>query len=136
VDRSANMRAIRSKDTKPEKIVRSMLHKLGYRFRLHRRDLPGQPDIVFAARRKVIFVNGCFWHMHDCSKGQRAPIANAEFWKTKRQRTSDRDVRTLQALATIGWQAYVVWECALKDQAALQFQLESFLFQERPPKKK
>ena len=74
MDRSANMRAIRSKDTKPEKIVRSMLHKLGYRFRLHRRNLPGQPDIVFASRKKVIFVNGCFWHMHDCRKGQRAPV--------------------------------------------------------------
>ena len=130
------MRAIRSKDTKPEKIVRSLLHKLGYRFRLHRRDLPGQPDIVFASRRKVIFVNGCFWHMHDCSKGKRAPIANAEFWKAKRQRTSERDAMTLQALAANGWQAHVVWECALKDHAALQSQLESFLFEELRLKKK
>ena len=88
MDRSANMRAIRSKDTKPEKIVRSMLHKLGFRFRLHRRNLPGQPDLVFASRKKVIFVNGCFWHMHDCRKGQRAPITNAEFWQNKRQRTT------------------------------------------------
>jgi DNA mismatch endonuclease (patch repair protein) len=127
------MRAIGSKDTKPEKIVRSMLHKLGYRFRLHRRDLPGQPDIVFTSRRKVIFVNGCFWHMHNCRQGQRAPIANAEFWKTKRQRTSDRDARTLEALAADGWQVYVVWECDLKDLAALQSQLERFLFEGRPP---
>jgi DNA mismatch endonuclease (patch repair protein) len=134
MDRSANMRAIRSKDTKPEKIVRSMLHKLGYRFRLHRRDLPGQPDLVFPSRRKVIFVNGCFWHMHDCRKGQRAPLTNAVFWKTKRQRTADRDSRVLRALAADGWKAYVVWECALKDLTALQDQLEAFLSQEKPRK--
>jgi DNA mismatch endonuclease (patch repair protein) len=130
------MRAIRSKDTKPEKTVRSMLHKLGYRFRLHRRDLPGQPDIVFASRRKVVFVNGCFWHMHSCSKGQRAPITNAEFWKTKRQRTSDRDARTLEALAAEGWQAYVVWECDLKDMSGLESKLKAFLFERRSPKGK
>jgi DNA mismatch endonuclease (patch repair protein) len=127
MDRSANMRAIRSKDTKPEKIVRSMLHRLGYRFRLHSRDLPGHPDLVFASRRKVIFVNGCFWHMHDCSKGQRAPLTNAEFWRTKRQRTVDRDSKALRALTASGWKAYVVWECALKDLTALQNQLEQFL---------
>jgi DNA mismatch endonuclease (patch repair protein) len=127
VDRSENMRRIRSKDTKPEKIVRSMLHKLGYRFRLHRRDLPGQPDLVFVSRRKVIFVNGCFWHMHNCRKGQRAPITNAEFWKTKRQRTADRDRRTLRVLAADGWKVYVVWECAMKDPTALRSRLETFL---------
>jgi DNA mismatch endonuclease (patch repair protein) len=132
VDRSANMRAIRSKDTKPEKIVRSMLHKLGYRFRLHRKDLPGKPDLVFSSRRKVIFVNGCFWHMHDCRKGQRAPITNAVFWQIKRQRTADRDSRTLRALAADGWKVYVVWECALRDLTALESQLEAFLSQEKP----
>jgi DNA mismatch endonuclease (patch repair protein) len=132
VDRSANMRAIRSKDTKPERMVRSMLHKLGYRFRLHRRNLPGQPDIVFASRKKVIFVNGCFWHMHDCRKGQRAPITNAEFWDNKRRRTAERDNRTHQALAAAGWESYVVWECGLGDLAVLQRGLEAFLSQTNP----
>jgi DNA mismatch endonuclease (patch repair protein) len=136
MNRSENMRRIRSKDTKPEKLVRSMLHKLGYRFRLHRRDLPGQPDLVFVSRRKVIFVNGCFWHMHNCRKGRRAPKTNAVFWQTKRQRTADRDSRTLKALVGDGWKAYVVWECALRDLVTLQNRLEAFLSQENPRKRR
>src|SRR5580658_666532 len=112
MDRSANMRAIRSKGMRPELAVRSMLHKLGYRFRLHRSDLPGKPDLVFPSRKKVIFVHGCFWHSHDCRKGQGAPRTNAAFWQRKRELTVERDRKTLKALAAEGWDAYVVWECA------------------------
>jgi len=125
--RSRNMAGIRGKDTKPEKTVRSLLHRLGYRFRLHRKDLPGKPDLVFPSRRKVIFVHGCFWHMHDCRKGKVVPQTNAAFWQTKRQGTADRDSKTLRALAAEGWEAYIVWECALTDLDALQPRLEAFL---------
>lgn|SRR6185437_6777943 len=124
------MRAVRSKDTKPEMIVRSMLHSLGYRFRLHGGNLPGRPDLVFASRKKVIFVNGCFWHMHDCRKGQHAPVTNAKFWQNKRQGTADRDRMNLRALRVKGWKSYVVWECALTNLTLLQRRLEQFLSRE------
>jgi len=127
MNRSENMRAVRGKDTKPEKTVRSMLHKVGYRFRLHRRDLPGKPDLTFPSLRKVIFVHGCFWHSHDCRKGQGEPSTNPQFWKRKRELTIQRDRRALEALAAQGWDAYVVWECALKNQDAVRNQLEDFL---------
>jgi DNA mismatch endonuclease (patch repair protein) len=125
--RRRSMANVKAKDTHPEKIVRSLLHRLGYRFRLHRRDLPGKPDIVFPSRRKVIFVNGCFWHMHKCRRGKSAPVTNAGFWRTKRRGTVNRDRRTLRALVADGWDAYIVWECALKDLKALGTQLEAFL---------
>jgi DNA mismatch endonuclease (patch repair protein) len=128
--RRKTMASVRGKDTRPEKAVRSMLHKLGYRFRLHRRDLPGKPDLVFSSRRKIIFVHGCFWHMHDCPRGRSAPAANAEFWQIKRRRTTDRDSKAIQALHEDGWEVYVVWECALKDVTALRKQLEAFLSRE------
>lgn len=128
MNRSENMRAIRSKNTKPEKTVRSMLHRLGFRFRLHRGDLPGKPDLVFPSSRKVIFVNGCFWHMHDsCRGGRSVPSTNPEFWQAKRRRTVDRDRMTLQALRDEGWLAHIVWECSLKDLAAVQADLVGFL---------
>src|SRR6202011_1003364 len=109
--RSANMRQIRSKNTTPELLLRRMLHRLGYRFRLHRRDLPGKPDLVFPSRRKVIFVHGCFWHMHNCRWGNVTPATNAEFWQTKRQANVHRDHQALQSLAAAGWKVFVVWEC-------------------------
>jgi DNA mismatch endonuclease (patch repair protein) len=133
MDRSENMRAVRGKDTKPEKAVRSMLHKLGYRFRLHRRDLPGKPDLVFPSLRKVIFVHGCFWHSHDCRKGRGAPSTNSQFWKRKRELTVERDRKVLEALAAEKWDAYVVWECSLKNLDAVSNQLEEFLSRELPP---
>jgi DNA mismatch endonuclease (patch repair protein) len=125
--RSRNMASIRGKDTKPEKIVRSLLHKLGYRYRLHRRDLPGRPDLVFSSRRKVIFVHGCFWHMHDCRWGRVTPATNTDFWQNKRRGNCDRDVKALEALTAVGWKALVVWECQTKDLNALQYTLQSFL---------
>lgn len=127
MNRSENMRAVKGKDTKPEIAIRSMLHRDGYRFRLHRSDLPGKPDLVFPSLRKVIFVHGCFWHSHNCRKGQGAPSTNSDFWNRKRKLTVERDSRTLKALADCGWDTYVVWECALKDPDAIRHCLEEFL---------
>lgn len=125
--RSRNMAGIRGKNTKPEIAVRSLLHRLGYRFRLHRKDLPGKPDIVFPSRRKVIFVHGCYWHMHDCRWGRVVPATNTEFWQTKRKGNCDRDERTAAALRSAGWCSYVVWECQTKDEETLSAKLRDFL---------
>lgn len=127
MDRSDNMRAVRGKDTRPEKIVRSMLHKDGYRFRLHPSDLPGTPDIVFPSRKKAVFVHGCFWHSHDCRRGVGAPATNAAFWQRKRELTVQRDRKALSALSLQGWQVHIVWECELKDLEAVRNCLRRFL---------
>lgn len=125
------MSRIRGKNTKPELLVRSLLHAKGYRYRLHGRarggKLPGNPDLVFSGRHKVIFVNGCFWHFHDCKAGQTSPTANAEFWEAKRTRTRNRDAEQRRLLEASGWQVLTVWECELKDISALELQLEQFL---------
>lgn len=129
--RSRNMARIRGKNTKPELLVRRLLHAKGYRYRLHGQAggmrLPGSPDLVFASRRKVIFVNGCFWHFHDCKAGQHAPSANAEFWEAKRARTRDRDARQRELLRVAGWDVLTVWECELRNRSALEDQLTGFL---------
>lgn len=117
--RSAIMRAIKGRDTKPELRVRSVLHRLGYRFRLHRRSLPGSPDIVLPSRRVAIFVHGCFWHCHGCKRGGREPKENAGYWRAKLARNVERDAGNLSALAAVDWHAIVVWECELKGEAAL-----------------
>jgi len=117
--RSRNMAAIRGKDTKPEIVVRTALHALGYRFRLHRRNLPGTPDIVLPKYRTVIFVHGCFWHSHDCRYGRVTPAARSEFWSGKRAGTVERDQRKIQALQADGWQVLTIWECETKDSDAL-----------------
>lgn len=111
--RSVHMAKIRSKDTKPELLLRRSLHELGYRYRLHDPRLPGRPDMVFASRRKVIFVHGCFWHGHECPVGLRLPKSNTEFWEQKRLANQARDARQLGQLAELGWEALVVWECQL-----------------------
>ena len=108
------MSRIRSKDTKPEMIVRRSLHGIGYRYRLHAAKLPGKPDLVFQKRRKVIFVHGCFWHSHTCTNGQRKPKTNPGFWEDKRERTVARDAQNVAALKADGWDVLVVWECELK----------------------
>lgn len=113
--RSFNMSQIRGKDTKPELIVRSLIHQMGFRFRLHRKDLPGKPDIVLPRHRKVVFVHGCFWHMHRCRYGKVVPKTNAEFWQNKRQSNVDRDKRNLKKLKDEGWQTLVIWECWTRD---------------------
>ncbi len=113
--RSATMRAVKSRDTKPEITVRRVLHSLGYRFRLHRKDLPGTPDIVLPGRRKVIFVHGCFWHGHDCARGARVPKANRDYWIQKIARNRERDRNSAQELAAKGWKVFVAWECHVRD---------------------
>lgn len=103
-----------------------MLHRLGYRFRLHRRDLPGSPDIVLPSRRKVIFVHGCFWHGHDCPRGKR-PATNREFWDDKLDRNIVRDVAAREELVDLGWEPLVIWECRAKTEDDIRFQLLDFL---------
>lgn len=121
------MRAVRDRDTKPEMLVRKMVHRLGYRYRLHRADLPGKPDLVFPSRRKVIFVNGCFWHGHDCKRGARTPKTNTDYWINKVARNLDRDSANLKELRMIGWRPLVIWECELKDSSKLKQRLRRFL---------
>lgn len=118
--RSLNMSAIRAKNTKPEIKVRSLLHSLGYRFRLHSRDLPGTPDIVLRRHKLAIFINGCFWHLHDCKYGRVKPATRPEFWEAKRQMTAERDRRNLAALKSSGWHVVVIWECWTKNDERLR----------------
>ena len=121
------MAAIRSKDMKPELIVRSMVQRLGYRFRLHRRDLPGSPDLVFPGRKKVIFVHGCFWHQHrNCVDG-RMPGSNQTYWLPKLARNVERDKLNITALRRAGWECLVVWECSVRSAAVLARRIERFL---------
>lgn len=127
--RSENMRRIKAKHTSPERIVRSLLHAKGYRFRLHRRDLPGKPDIVFAGRKKVVFVHGCFWHQHaslECRSG-RKPKSNLDYWGAKLERNVERDAQHERELLASGWAVLTVWECELRNKVTLMAKLESFL---------
>ena len=125
----AVMRANRGKDTKPEMIVRRLLHGMGYRYRLHRKDLPGRPDIVFASRRKVIFVHGCFWHRHadPSCKIARMPKSRLDFWGPKFAANQARDERDVAALEKMGWNVLVVWECGLRDVDGLRETVTRFL---------
>lgn len=113
--RSRNMAAIRSKNTKPEIAIRSLLHSLGYRFRLHRKDLPGKPDIVLPRYRTVIFINGCFWHQHPGCRQATVPGSNVEFWQRKLQSNVARDIRNRELLQAAGWNVLVIWECEIPD---------------------
>lgn len=124
--RSRTMRAVRSRDTAPEMKVRRLLHRMGYRYRLHRRDLPGRPDIVFASRRKVIFVHGCFWHGHSCKRGNRLPKTNGEYWMAKIARNVERHANQLDELASDGWDALTLWECELADDNVVAQRLSTF----------
>lgn len=125
--RSENMRRIRGKDSAPELIVRRLLHKLGYRYRLHRRELPGCPDIVFVSRRKVIFVHGCFWHRHPDCKFAYNPKSRIDFWAGKFQQNVERDARATAALTASGWSTFVIWECETADAKLLTIRLRAFL---------
>lgn len=107
------MSAIRAKDTKPERVVRRIVHGLGFRFRLHATDLPGKPDLVFRSRHAVIFVHGCYWHLHHCKRGQSTPRTNALYWRKKRQSNRQRDRRALNNLRRDGWRVLVLWECQI-----------------------
>jgi DNA mismatch endonuclease (patch repair protein) len=125
--RSFNMSRIRSRDTRPEMVVRSIVHRLGYRYSLHKKDLPGKPDLVLVKYRKIIDVHGCFFHMHDCQYGRVIPVTNADFWKTKRLSNTERDKRNLIVLKREGWRVMVVWECETKDPDRLMRRLVRFL---------
>ncbi len=121
------MALIHSKDTKPEMTVRKLVHSLGFRYRLHVRDLPGRPDLVFRSRSKVIFVHGCFWHMHSKCRSRRIPSGN--YWPQKLAGNRTRDQRNRRQLAKAGWKVLVVWECEMKDRAKLSRRLAAFLDQ-------
>lgn len=125
--RSFNMSRIKNRDTKPEMRVRAIVHGMGYRYRLHRKDLPGRPDLVFPARKKVIFVHGCFFHMHDCRYGQVVPKTNAEFWAEKRRSNAERDKRNIDELEARGWLVLTVWECETRKPEDLPEKIIGFL---------
>lgn len=120
------MQAVRTKNTGPEMRVRSLLHEMGYRFRLHRRDLPGTPDIVLPGRKSAIFVHGCYWHAHGCRIGQ-PPKSGLAYWGPKLAKNQARDARKLAELTACGWKAIVVWQCELSAPATLARRLEEFL---------
>jgi DNA mismatch endonuclease (patch repair protein) len=125
--RSRQMSLVKSKNTKPELAARKLVFSMGYRYRLHGAGLPGKPDLVFARRKKVVFVHGCFWHRHAGCKKATTPASNMEYWLPKFARTVERDQQTLDSLQALGWSALVVWECELKDTDALAEKLRAFL---------
>ena len=125
--RSAVMRRIKGRDTAPELKVRRALRALGAGYRLHRADLPGKPDIVMPGRKLAVFVHGCFWHGHDCARGSRVPKDNRDYWIGKVERNRARDATSREALAALGWRVETIWECELKDAAALEVRLRGVL---------
>jgi DNA mismatch endonuclease, patch repair protein len=125
--RSRIMRAVKGKNTTPELVVRRLVFGAGYRYRLHRKDLPGKPDLVFPRLRKIIFVHGCFWHAHTCARGARIPQNNRQYWVQKIQRNAIRDRKNRAALKKLGWEVHIIWECELKDVGKLQSGIGRFL---------
>ncbi len=126
-DRSAIMRAVKSRDTAPELLVRKLAHSIRPGYRLHRKDIPGNPDLVYVGARRAIFVHGCFWHGHDCARGARVPKQNRDYWLAKIARNVERDRRNLATLDRHGWATLVLWECDLKDRDRLTASLRDFL---------
>ncbi|MBS1823154.1 MAG: DNA mismatch endonuclease Vsr [Acidobacteria bacterium] len=125
--RSENMRRIRSKHTKPEMAVRKITHSLGFRYRLHSKHLPGKPDLVFASRRAVIFVHGCFWHLHQACREGRVPSTRRAYWLPKLERNVARDREHITALKRLGWRTLTIWECEIADHAKLGRKIQRFL---------
>lgn len=125
--RSWIMSRVRSENTGPERVVRSLAHRLGFRFALHRRDLPGSPDIVFPCRHRVIFVHGCFWHGHACARGNRLPVTHAAYWRTKIKKNRRRDARNNSRLRKLGWKVLSVWECQIADEKRVAVRVGEFL---------
>jgi len=125
--RSYNMSRIKGKDTKPEMWVRRYVHKLGFRYRLHGKKLPGRPDIVLPRHKKIIFVNGCFWHFHNCRYGNKCPKTNVEFWHKKRTDTRERDKRNRRDLRKDGWEILTIWECWLRTPGKAEKAINAFL---------
>lgn len=130
--RRRTMQAVKSTNTTPELCIRNILTVEGFRFRLHRKDLPGVPDIVLPGRKKAIFVNGCFWHSHSCSRGKREPKHNADYWFEKRKRNVLRDRRNRRLLNKMGWVSIAVWECDLKNPSRVKNRLLRFLQDDSP----
>lgn len=128
--RSRVMSRVRSFNTRPELLVRSLLHRMGFRFRLHRRDLPGSPDLCLPKYRAAIFVHGCFWHCHSCSHGSKRPASNQQYWSQKLQGNVRRDAAAISALRVRGWKSLVIWECELKS-PKLADRVRKFLLAER-----
>jgi DNA mismatch endonuclease (patch repair protein) len=126
------MRAVKTKNTGPELAVRQILHGNGLRYRLHARELPGRPDIVFRRRRRVIFIHGCFWHGHECSRG-RAPKSRLEYWAPKLAANAVRDAANLLALGQAGWRVLVVWQCEIGDSERLTAKLLEFVLDTQNP---
>lgn len=126
-ERSRLMSRVKGRNTTPEMVVRRLLHREGYRYRLHRRDLPGTPDIVFPGRRKAIFVHGCFWHRHEGCKKASTPKTRIAFWESKFEANKERDRRKFTQLRAMGWDCLIVWECEVRDLSALRDKLERFL---------
>ena len=124
--RSKIMASVGQRNTEPEMAVRRLLHSMGFRYALHRRDLPGRPDLVFAPRRKVVFVHGCFWHGHGCRKG-RLPTSRVEYWSEKIDKNRARDARNVQDLESMGWAVCVVWQCETSNTESLKKHLIRFL---------
>lgn len=124
--RSNHMRRIRKRDTKPELVVRRIAHALGHRFRLHRRDLPGSPDLTFPRHRKVVLVHGCFWHQHEGCRLKRQPKTRLDYWLPKLARNVARDAEVRERLAALGWDALVIWECETRDRDAVAMRLSRF----------
>lgn len=127
MDRSENMRRIRSQDTGPEMVVRRLVHRLGYRCRLHRKDISGKPDLVFPGRRKVIFIHGCFWHQHPGCRDGRLPKSNLAYWRPKLERNIERDKAVLAQLIASGWDVLILWECETENIEAMGKVLRDFL---------
>lgn len=125
--RSEIMSRIGQKDTKPEIVVRKLLHRMGYRYRLHRKDLPGTPDVVLPKYRKIIFVHGCFWHGHKGCSRAALPETNREFWERKIENNKTRDRLTMKELKKLGWKCFVIWQCQIKNLETLERKLRRFL---------
>lgn len=121
------MRAVKSRNTEPELKVRRLIHGMGYRYRLHGSHLPGNPDLVFGPRRKVVFVHGCFWHGHNCKRGDRIPKTNRTYWRKKIETNRQRDIQNLKSLQRIGWQALVVWECEIANSNHIAERVRDYL---------
>jgi len=126
-ERSARMRLVKSRDTRPELALRHIVWSLGHRYRKNRRDIAGHPDLAFVGAKRAIFLHGCFWHRHDCSSGQRTPKSRIAFWEKKFARNVERDVRVQKDLRIAGWKALVVWECELKNRSKVERRLRKFL---------
>lgn len=126
-ERSERMSRVRSEDTKPEMLVRRVVHGMGYRYRLHVQGLPGRPDLVFPGRGKIIFVHGCFWHRHGSCKNTRWPKSKLDFWKPKLEANNRRDRANEKALRAMGWKVMVLWECQLQDMAWVSKRIRRFL---------